>query len=464
MVTDIGDASRQSQGDALADAGLAVLPERQRPLATLAAKAGRLLRWLAAVDEHLLRWAPTDKAKYTALGGVVLGTAVIATLSMTTALSQVRGGFHVLLLLPALIWGVFVCNLDRWLVSTSAGARWHRRATILLPRMVLAFLFGCVIAEPLVLKVFESAIEKHIKDERQADLRLLASTLLRCNPDPTAGEADRAAASGPECADYQLSLQASFAATNQELASRQREADTLRDTIATDREEQARRDILASNECAGTAGPGTTGRRGRGAECTIREREAEDYRESHPAAQQNARLEELSDQISTLQAQVNSAQQDYQGKRDTEVQQKVDERAGNQGPIGLLERFSALDRLTADNAFLFTATWFIRLFFIVIDCLPVLVKFIGGVTKYEELVDSRLAATRRVFEQGIKTSEAAIVGELKTSQEDTQSKANMRRARIQHEERWHQAELDVELDKQIDELAERLNTSRGGSG
>jgi hypothetical protein len=462
MTTDHGAAASQSQEDALGDAGLAVLPERQRPLATVIAKAGRLLRWLAAVDEHLLRWAPTDRAKYTALGGVVLGTAVIATLSMTTALSQVRGGFHILLLLPALVWGAFVCNLDRWLVSTSAGARWHRRASILLPRLILAFLFGCVIAEPLVLKVFESAIEKHIKDERQEDLRLLTSTLLRCNPDPTASAADRAAAGAPECANHQLSLQASFAAMSQELASRQQEATTLRATIDADRAEQARRDILASNECAGTAGPGTTGRQGRGQECLVREREAEDYRRAHPTAQQNERLEELSAQIGALQADVNTAQRDYQAKRDAEVQQKVSERASNQGPIGLLERFSALDRLTADNAFLFTATWFIRLFFIVIDCLPVLVKFIGGVTKYEELVDSRHAATRRVFEQGIKTSETAIVGQLKTNQEDAQSKANMRRARIQHEERWHQAELDVELDKQIGELAERLNTSRGG--
>lgn len=457
MGTETGTASWRPGEDT--QAGLSVVPAGRRPPTTWAVRGGRLLRWLAAVDENLLRWVPTERAKYTALGGVVLGTATIATMSMSIALAQVRGGFHVLLLLPALVWGVFVGNLDRWLVSTSAGAGWHRRASVLVPRLVLAFLFGCVIAEPLVLKVFESAVEKHVRDERQEELRLLTSTLLRCNPDPTAGQEAKAAADTPECGDHQLSLRADFAAMTQELVGRQQEAATLRESIQTDRAEQARRDMLASNECAGTPGPGTTGRSGRGEECLLREQEAADYRESHPIEPRNDQLAELSDQISGLQAQVNTAQRDYQAKRDEQVREKVAERAANQGPIGLLERFSALDELTAANAFLLTATWFIRLFFVVVDCLPVLVKFIGGVTRYEELVDSRIAASRRVFEQGVRTGETEVVGDLKANQEDAQSRANMRRARMEHRERWHQAELDVELDRQIGALADRLNTS-----
>jgi uncharacterized protein DUF4407 len=450
------DEGRAGLGAAM----VSVLPEAPTAPVTKAARLGRMLRWLAAVDERLMAWVPTERAKYTALGGVVLGTAAIATLSMTTALAEVRGGFQLLLLLPALVWGAFVCNLDRWLVSTSSGAAWHRRASIFLPRLVLAFLFGCVIAEPLVLKVFESAIEKHIQDARQADLRNLESTLLRCNPDPTADAKVRTVADTPGCADYQLNLQASYAAMNQELANRQKEATTLRASIATDRKEQARRDMLASNECAGTPGPGTTGTRGRGPECLAREREAADYRRTNPIAPQTARLEDLSAQISTLQAESNSTQRDYQAKRDAEVAQKVADRKANQGPIGLLERFSALDTLTATSTFLFTATWFIRLFFIAVDCLPVLVKFIGGVTKYEELVDFRVNAARRVFEQSVKTTEAAIVGDLKSNQEESRTKESMRSARIRHDERWHQAEIDVELEQQIDELAKRLHTSR----
>jgi hypothetical protein len=443
-----------------ADPKVSVLPEPARGAGTNAARLGQMLRWLAAVDERILAWVPSERAKYTALGGVVLGTAVIATLSMTTALAEVSGGFHVLLLLPALVWGAFVCNLDRWLVSTSSGAAWHRRASIFLPRLVLAFLFGCVIAEPLVLKIFESAIEKHVKDGRQADLRNLESTLLRCNPDPTADEQARAAADTADCAKYQLNLEASYAAMNEELSNRQKEATTLRANIATDRKEQARRDMLASNECAGTPGPGTTGKPGRGPECLAREREAAEYRKTNPIAPQTDRLDDLSRQISKLQTDVNNTQRDYQGRRDAEVAQKVADREANQGPIGLLERFSALDALIATNTFLLTATWFIRLFFIAVDCLPVLVKFIGGVTKYEELVDYRVSAARRVYEQGVKTTEVAIIGDLKTSQEESRTKTTMRGARLRHDERWQQAELDVELEQQIAELAKRLRTSR----
>jgi hypothetical protein len=437
-----------------------VLPEVSTEPMTGPARAGRMLRWLAAVDEGLLAWVPTERAKYTALGGVVLGTAVIATLSMTTALSQVLGGFSLFVLLPALVWGVFVCNLDRWLVSTASGTRWRRRVSVFLPRLVLAFLFGCVIAEPLVLTVFEAAIEKHIKDDRQADLRLLESRLLRCNPDSTADGTAQATANSPDCADYRLNLQAGYAATARELADRQQEANTLRESITTDRQEQARRDTLASNECAGTPGPGTTGKSGRGPECVAREREAADYRRTNPIEPQTKRLDELSGQISTLQTELNDSQRNFQSRRDAEVRKKVDERRANQGPIGLLERFSALDALTAANGFLLTATWFIRLFFIAVDCLPVLVKFIGGVTKYEELVDCRVEAAREVFEQGVKTTKLTILEDLQSSQEETRTNENIRRSRTHHDERWHQAQMDVELERQVAELAQRLQRSR----
>jgi uncharacterized protein DUF4407 len=437
------------------------LREHPEP-STRPARLGRMLRWLAAVDEGLLAWVPTERAKYTALGGVVLGTASIAALSLTTALSEVRGGFHVFVLLPAVLWGAFVCNLDRWLVSTASGTRWRSRVSVFLPRLVLAFLFGCVIAEPLVLKVFEAAIEKHIKDERQADLRLLESKLLRCNPDPTADDTAHAAANSPDCADYRLNLQAAYAATAQELTNRQQEASILRQSIATDQQEQARRDTLASNECAGTPGPGTTGKTGRGPECIAREQEAADYRRTNPIEPQTKRLGELAGQISTLQAQLNDSQRNYQSRRDAEVRKKVAERRANQGAIGLLERFSTLDALTETNGYLLAATWFIRLFFIAVDCLPVLVKFIGGVTKYEELVDCRTQAAQEVFEHRVKTAKQAILDDLQSSQEETRTKENMRRAKTHHDERWHQAQLEVELEGQVAELARRLRKSRDG--
>jgi cell division protein FtsB len=415
----------------------------------------RRLRVLTGVNEDLLAWVPNERARYTALGGVVLGTATIAAVSMAMALAQVNGGFSVLVIPLGLAWGLFVLNLDRWLVSSSSGTRWHRRATILVPRLVLAFFFGVVIAEPLVLQVFDSAIAQNVADDRDLQARELGSRLLLCNPDPTADKAAWASAGQSACAGDRLKLQAGYVALADQVAALQDQAKTLRDGINGVITEQARRDMMASNECAGTAGPGTTGRAGRGKECVRREQEAEDFRKANPTTEQQAQLAQLGTRITALQSEVEQAKQDYQGDRDTAVRTQVDDLTGNQGAVGLLERFHALDRLTESNGFLAAATWFIRLFFILVDCLPVLVKFFTGTTRYELLVDAHGDGARRVYEQGVRTSEAHLVGEYKNQQAEAENDIRKRKASSDLALRWHEAQLDAELTRRVDVLADR---------
>ncbi|GAA3431512.1 DUF4407 domain-containing protein [Kutzneria kofuensis] len=427
----------------------------------LGRRFGRAARSLTGADEQLLDLVPTERPKYTALGGVVFGTATIAALSMTMALSEVVGGFQLSLLAFGLVWGAFVLNLDRWLVTSSVGTRWHRRVTVLLPRLVLAFFFGVVIAEPLVLRVFEPAIEQYINDQRQQDARNLTSLLLRCNPDPTADAQTRQAAQGADCAHHQLDLQAAPAAMAQELAGYQNQADQLRQDIDATNKEQSARDELARNECAGTPGPGTTGKAGRGRECIEREKEANDYRSTHPTADKQATLAGLNDKITKLRATLDTSQRTYQAARDAAVRQQVDELVAHQGPIGLLERFRALDELTSANLFLTTATWFIRLFFIGVDCLPVLVKLFGGVTTYEELVDMQTVSAKRVFEQKVRTRETAETSRLRGDQIEAEHEFQKRRATAEQNLRLHEAELDLAVDQHVDAAAAKLRQQRG---
>ena len=80
-------------------------PRRGR-LATVEAgglRIGRWIRVLAGVDERLLDRVPQERARYTGLGGVVLGTATIAAFSMWFAVSQLLGFSHPLIVVPVLI-------------------------------------------------------------------------------------------------------------------------------------------------------------------------------------------------------------------------------------------------------------------------------------------------------------------------------------------------------------------------
>ncbi len=447
---------QQDRTDILDQPGLSLLPNDDPLPDDRRHRIGRGLRWLAGVDEKLLAWVPAERAKYTALGGVVLGTATIAAFSMSMALAEVLGGFHVLALVPVLIWGVFIANLDRWLVSSSNGGWWGRRLALLLPRFLLAFAFGVVIAEPLVLRVFETAIEEHVHEGRAHDVAVLESALTRCNPEPNADKAVKDAARGPDCATHQLGLDTKFAAVQADLSAKRRTETTLDSTVQAWSKEQARRDILASNECAGTKAPGTTGRAGRGPECEQREREAADYQASHPVAEQEAKLGKVRDDIRDLEAQLNSAQQNYEGNRTRAIQDKVSELRDGQGAIGLLERFAALDELTSSSVFLATAKWFIRLFFIAIDCLPVLVKFLSGQTCYDKLAEQHVQSAMSVYGQSVRTMEGALVHDLRKRQRKDDDQAHMARSVADHERRVQEATLDVELDRQVTLLAEQL--------
>lgn len=452
-----GDRDRP---DVLEQPGLGLLPSGRPESDDRGHRAGRALRWLAGVNEELLGWVPGERAKYTALGGVVLGTATIAALSMSMALTEVHGGFHVLIVLPVLIWGMFIANLDRWLVSSATDGWWGRRAVLFLPRLALAFAFGVVIAEPLVLRVFQTAIEEHVHQERADEVAALESSFTRCNPEPTADAETTATANDARCAQFRLSLGSEFAAVQADLDAKRKTEATLTTTIQTWSTEQARRDTLASNECAGTPGPGTTGRPGRGPECELREQEAADYRESHPVAEQEERLRVLRDDIGELEARLNTSQQHHEGDRTAAIAGKVAELRASHGSIGLLERLAALHTLNSNNDFLAAATWFIRLFFIAIDCLPVLVKFLSGQTRYDELVELHSQSAQRVYGQSVRTMEGALLAELRSRQHQTANQADMARSETDHERRVHEAKLDVELDRQVTLLAEQLR--RGG--
>ena len=117
---------------------------------------------------------------------------------MWTAINASFGYESLLHLLPALIWFVFILSLDRALVSTMFGA--GRRWGAFLMRLALAVMFGFIIAEPLTIRIFDTAIEEHIRNERTQELADLQSNLLACNSKEVAnGTASPPAAARTTC-------------------------------------------------------------------------------------------------------------------------------------------------------------------------------------------------------------------------------------------------------------------------
>jgi hypothetical protein len=122
-------------------------------------KDGNFLWWCAGAHQKLLRQFPSEHTKYAGLGGVILATFVLATLSSGYAIYSVFGNW-LWTIAFAVIWGLIIFNFDRFLVSTMRkyGVSKSKQVWMAIPRLALALLIGLTIARPLELKIFEKEI------------------------------------------------------------------------------------------------------------------------------------------------------------------------------------------------------------------------------------------------------------------------------------------------------------------
>ena len=138
--------------------------------------------WLCAgANRKLLRQCPTEHAKYAGIGGTILFTAILASLSggyaiykvfadellnETTGLYEIdTHAFHISVVFGA-IWGLMIFNLDRFMVNTmySDGTQkitkdeWKGA----FPRLILAIFIGVVISTPIELRIFKDKIQAQL--------------------------------------------------------------------------------------------------------------------------------------------------------------------------------------------------------------------------------------------------------------------------------------------------------------
>jgi hypothetical protein len=402
-------------------------------------QVGRWLRSVAGVDEDLIARVPQERARYTALGGVVVGTALIAAFSMWFAITEAVGTSSGWVIIPTLIWGLFIFNFDRWLISSSVGLHWHKRYGTLIMRVFMALLFGIIIAEPLVLRVFQSAIVKSIQDERTAELATLQSKLVHCNPE---SDVPGGAPTPAGCTGYVLTFPTTPGSAAAQLASKRADAAKLSAEITTDTNALTKLNNEARLECVGASGPGLTGHAGVGPNCLRLRAEADAYAKAHPIAAETSQLTAIQKEISTLEAQVAASQSTFQQQRTQMIDQAVATAKSHQGTIGILERMAALSKLAASSTTLLLGTWAVRLLFIMVDCMPILVKFFGGITTYDRLVERQLAF-----------ADADHAADLETANDERHARVRRRRDEIDVETREHRAELGSRVSRAVHDLA-----------
>jgi hypothetical protein len=174
----------------------------------------RIMKFLwkcGGADAQILQYAPySDHIKNAGIGGVVLATTVMATLAMgfamqtifaspstTGKIDQITGEValegNLWISIPvALIWGLIIFNLDRFIVSTVKGDGTEKITggewLSMLPRLFMAILIGLTISAPLETFIFKreihrewTATKRQLSQERMNEVRIAIETTGEVN-------------------------------------------------------------------------------------------------------------------------------------------------------------------------------------------------------------------------------------------------------------------------------------------
>jgi Domain of unknown function (DUF4407) len=434
----------------LPEASIAALSLNFRHKAKPGRGLGRWLRILTGVDEDLLDRVWEERARYTGLGAIVLGTAIMATLSMLDALDQVFGPIWPALLVVALFWGLFVCAIDRWLLSSthgllhSAWSMWR----IFLPRICLALLFGVIIATPLVLTVFGTEIVAQAQSSQQTVVTTYESELTKCNPLP-----GQATPKSLNCAHLRISVSDPVVGTNRALAFEKAQRQQLTNTVSADNKTIASLNFTARKECNGAHGSGLSGIFGPGPNCRRDRAQADAFVAQSHINQLEAQLTSLNYEINQQALTAGNQTQTYATAITTEIGKLVAAKKAAQGRIGLLNRIDALGVLMARSPVIAIATVLLGLFIVTVDCLPVLSKMMSGKTTYDQLLTRRLEIAGNIAAAGLKVNEREATGNDEIALERIEREVRARLEELDDASRFEKAKRDAELDRRTAELA-----------
>ncbi|WP_459805180.1 DUF4407 domain-containing protein [Herbidospora sp. RD11066] len=344
----------------------------------------RFLIALSGARPDVLARVKGESAKFEGVGGAVLTTAVIAVISMCFALVSALG-VNVFLAVPAaLIWGLMILSLDRWLVTTMRSDS-PRRFALAVPRLLMAVLLGAVVSTPLVLQIFKSEIDAQIVEIKQER----AEAFLR---DQSAGEVGK---SVDELRADVTRLQQVISSGGDVPVDLTQDAKIKALQVDRTNEEKQAEKQYKEWQCQLYGGAGCT-KKGDGplaqsskkaydrsqTRIATLTRQIENRKKELTAAGADAkenRLASAREALPKAQKQLDLAVQ-----RQSNLQNAFDDE--NLVTDGLLIRLQALDEVTGEDATLSTARIVLFLLFLLIECLPVTIKLMMRPGNYEKVL------------------------------------------------------------------------------
>lgn len=350
-------------------------------------KAGFLIALSGARPEVLAR-CPSERIKFQSLGWAILITCCMATVSMWFALTSAMG-FNAFLSFPiAVLWGLVIMGIDRWLV-TSMPIDGKRKFLIAVPRLALAILLGSLISTPIVLRIFESEINNQISVIKENNEAAFLASQQNSQVQKRVTQWQNTVNNLEQVVDSK-GAKAINPASDPVVQGLTTQLANARTVEATDYKDW---------QCQLYGGCGSPKGNGPLAQASekrydndvtevdtltqeIQTREA--ALQSTDASSQASRLTQAKNALPNAQSQLVSAQAE-------ENSLLSNFQVTNSSTNGLLIRLKALDQLTAGSSTLQTSRILLFLLFLLIEVLPVTVKLLQPQGNYEKILRREVA-------------------------------------------------------------------------
>ncbi|GAA3146882.1 DUF4407 domain-containing protein [Nonomuraea roseoviolacea] len=414
-------------------------PRRRRGKLTL----GMLLRRFTGVDEKILASVPQERSRYTSLGGLVISTALIAGTSMLGALTLLSQASLLYLVPAAVLWGLIIANVDRFLITSLHGDNdgWTRWGNVLV-RLALAVVIGVFIAEPLTLKIFQERLDRQIMLERDQAISLTESRYKQCNP------LQGPAPAGVDCTGFLLDGGDEALAVEGNMTQRQAILKAAEDRLAADMKEHEDLVGRSNRECFGVKVLNqTTGVTGDGPECRARKRDLATFLANHDLPRQQAEVGKLRAELGSLAADRASAEKERAAALSKKITKRVEDKKQAYTDIGLLDRWEALGTVAGQSGMVNFAHWLLRIIFVLLDCMPIISKMLNGKTEYDRLLTQELRAGSACHEAELNFTTRQTTGEYEIRLREEERRLKAERSRIDRDQRVDEASRDDEIDR-----------------
>ncbi|SNR23201.1 DUF4407 domain-containing protein [Actinomadura mexicana] len=344
----------------------------------------RILITLSGARASVLDQCPTERGKFEGIGGAVLTTSTLAAISMWFALSSAIGVNPLAAAPLALLWGLAILSLDRWLVATipsTGGRRWK----LVLPRVAMAVLLGFVISTPLVLQIFRAEIDAQIVEikQRRADDFALDQKRGAIGAEVALDRKSVAALQQVIASQGDVPLDP---ASDVRIRALTRQRDDQQKQMQSDyRQWQCQ--LYGGPQCP-KKGAGPLAAASETAYRNAKKRvddvngQIEDRKRELTATGEAAKRTRLEQAGADLPAARQRLAADE--RRQAALQHAFDAQNGNTD--GLLIRLQALDEVSGKDVVLNGARILLFLLFLLIECLPVTVKLLQRTSNYDEIL------------------------------------------------------------------------------